>query len=88
MYGVAVGEDGTADYRLVGDVALGPADGATQRLALVWRVLDAAGEEVGRLDQANDIPAGSLDGAWGEIAFLIADGIASGVASILERADG
>ena len=87
IYGVRVADDaGTAGFRLVGDVGLGPVDGATQRLALVWRVLDATGEEVGRLDQANDIPAGSLDGAWGELAFLIADGIASGVASILERA--
>jgi len=38
--------------------------------------------------QENDIAAGSLDGAWGEIAFLVADGVASGVAEILERSGG
>lgn len=79
-------ENGTPAFRLEGDVAVTPVDGATERITLRWRVIAADGAELGRLDQQNDIPAGSLDGAWGEVAFLVADGVASGVAAILERA--
>jgi hypothetical protein len=87
LHGVAVSdENGTPAFRLEGDVAVTPVDGATERITLRWRVIAADGAELGRLDQQNDIPAGSLDGAWGEVAFLVADGVASGVAAILERA--
>lgn len=88
MYGVAV-TDTTADgIHLTGEIAVSPVDAATERITLRWRVTGADGGELGRLDQENDIPAGSLDGAWGEIAFLVADGVASGVAQILEQSGG
>lgn len=88
LYGVALAEDGDTMYRLVCDVALTQVSPATQRIRLNWRVLDDNGTELGQLGQENDIPSGSLDGAWGEIAYLIADGVASGVAQILSRASG
>ena len=88
MHGVTVDRDATGGYSVVGDIALSPVDDRTDRIALRWRVLDPAGAELGQLVQENDIAAGSLDGAWGEIAFLVADGVASGVAEILERSGG
>ncbi len=86
MHGIAVDRSGAGGYSVAGEIALRAAGGQTERIALRWRVRDADGQELGMLAQENDIPAGSLDGSWGEIAILIADGVASGVAEILERA--
>ena len=38
------------------------------------------------IDQQNAVPAGSLDGTWGDIAFAVAGAAAPGVAALIERA--
>ena len=88
LYGVLVARGDLAASTLTGEITMTDVNAATQHIRLVWRVIDASGAELGRLDQENDIAAGSLDGAWGEVAYFIAEGVASGVAQILARTGG
>lgn len=62
--------------------------GNQQKVVLTWRVLDAAAEDafVGQIQQANVIPLGTLDGAWGDIAAVVAVGAADGVLQLLQQA--
>jgi len=69
-----------------GQVSLGPPEAGEQPIALTWVVLDAVdGAELGRLEQKNRVPAGSLDGDWGETAVFAAMGAVEGIENILER---
>lgn len=71
---------------IIGQVGLGtPLDG-WQRVALTWRVVEAiSGEELGRVNQRNRVPAGSLDRSWDGVALPIAEGAASGIADLLAQ---
>lgn len=88
LHGLAVTTDATGETTVQGQISVTPAGEGVERIVLTWRVLGADGSELGQLSQDNQISAGSLDGAWGEIAYLIADGVASGVAEILDRTSG
>ena len=54
-------------------------------MAVDWSVIDPDGEEIGSINQANNIPAGALDGPWGDIAFAIATGATEGIVALLDR---
>lgn len=83
---VAPGEDAeTRDLAVRGEVAVTPAAGGKERVAILWRLEDPEGRELGRIDQANELPAGSLEGSWGRIAVLVARGAADGLADLLNR---
>lgn len=55
----------------------------TEDVVLAWRVVGPDGTEIGVVDQANTIPAGSLDQAWGDSAYFIAEGAAEGIHALL-----
>ncbi|SDE57706.1 hypothetical protein [Rhodospira trueperi] len=57
----------------------------TEQVSIAWEVLDGSGQTLGRMSQENAIPIGSLDGEWGDVAALIAEGTAMGVGEILVR---
>ncbi|MEO1191391.1 MAG: hypothetical protein AAFY02_06525 [Pseudomonadota bacterium] len=62
-----------------------PAEGA-QRVVLTWIVKDGLdGDILGDVQQANDVPRGSLDGPWGETALFAAMGAAEGITDLLRR---
>ena len=71
---------------LTGTVALSPPAAGQQQVKVHWALLDADGREIGRVDQENAVPAGSLDGAWGDVAYAVANAAAPGVAALVERA--
>jgi len=56
----------------------------SDRIEIVWRVEDASGESVGQVTQANDVPRGMLDNAWGEDAIYAAEGARDGIMELLE----
>jgi hypothetical protein len=89
MNGVRIGDPASADVRFAvrGAVEVLPVgDGTDQeQVSIIWEVLDPAGDTLGRINQDNTIPRGSLDGAWGETAALIAEGAVLGVGEILVR---
>jgi hypothetical protein len=57
-----------------------------QEVHIVWTVTRAGdGLELGRIDQQNRIPAGSLDGPWGPAALGIARGAAEGIRALVDQ---
>lgn len=76
----------TPDALIVqGTVELSAPRGGAQPITITWRVLRPDGSEVGKVAQNNAVPNGSLDKAWGDLAFLIAEAAAPGVTQILKR---
>ena len=49
-----------------------------------WSVINNKGEELGSVDQNNVLPTGSLEGPWGNLAHVIADGGADGILTLLQ----
>jgi hypothetical protein len=73
-------------FVLTGKVALSPAEAGQQQVKVSWALLRPDGGEIGHVDQQNAVPAGSLDGPWGDIAFAVASAAAPGVAALIEKA--
>jgi hypothetical protein len=85
---VAVAEkaDGRESFVLTGRVELSPPASGHQHVKVNWALLRADGSQIGEINQENAVPAGSLDGPWGDIAFAVANAAAPGVAQLIQRA--
>lgn len=77
-----------ADFTVRGEAKLTPLPGNSQQIELVWRVADAQSHECGAASQLKEIPAGSLDSYWGDIAVVAAGEAADGVEDIINRCTG
>jgi hypothetical protein len=73
-------------FVLTGKVELSPPASGKQQVKISWALLGADGREIGEINQENAVPAGSLDGSWGDIAFAVANAAAPGVAQLLQQA--
>jgi hypothetical protein len=73
-------------FVLTGTVKLSPPQGGKQQVQVHWALLDPNGRQIGQVSQENAVPAGSLDVAWGDIAYAVADAAAPGIAALVERA--
>ncbi|HWG80835.1 MAG TPA: hypothetical protein VN681_13720 [Stellaceae bacterium] len=74
-------------FVLTGTVTMSPADSSKQqRVRIGWALLRGDGSEIGQVSQENAVPAGSLDGAWGDVAYAVATAAAPGVVALIERA--
>ena len=76
-----------ADYILAGDVRTAPGANGSTRIELQWIVTDARGER-GRILQLNEVPRGSLDRYWGDVAVVVAEEAAGGVRNVVVNAEG
>lgn len=79
---------GTGIYRVEGKVAVGEAKEGKQPIQIDWLVKDAAGKKLGTVSQKNEIPQGSLDGAWGKTADAAAAAAAQGILKLLPQQKG
>jgi hypothetical protein len=71
-------------YTVRGTVELGAADGGQQPITIRWLVVDPNGAQIDKaVVQRNRIPAGSLDGPWGQVADLAASEAAKSVAKLI-----
>lgn len=68
-----------------GDVTLSQPVGKAQKVALRWTVKAPDGEVLGAVEQANDVPAGSLDNGWGEAADHAALAAAQGIFDLVDK---
>lgn len=73
----------TTAYRVEGAVTLGAAREGKQAIQIEWVVKDPQGKRLGTVAQKNDIPEGSLDGAWGRTAEQAAGAAVQGIAKLL-----
>lgn len=74
---------GTATYKVEGKVAMGQGKDGKQPIQIDWTVVDPAGKKLGTVSQKNEIPQGSLDGAWGKTADAAAQAAAQGIVKLL-----
>ncbi len=82
--GVAL-SDGAAGpaYRVEGKVVVGSDKDGKQPIEISWNVKDPQGKKLGTVTQKNEIPNGSLDGAWGKTADAAAAAAAQGILKLL-----
>jgi hypothetical protein len=72
-----------SDYQLAGRVIVSPAEAGQQRVEIAWSVLDVYGHDAGHLVQLNDIPAGTLDHYWGDVALVATQAAAGGIRQVI-----
>jgi len=56
-----------------------------QSITVDWTVLTSDGARIGMVSQSNVLPLGALDGAWGEVARVVAKNGAQGIVAMLAR---
>jgi len=74
-----------ADFTIKGVVTVRNVPGGQQQIEIHWIVADIYGKEAGDVAQGHDIPAGSLDGYWGEVASVVADEAAGGIGQVINN---
>jgi hypothetical protein len=72
-------------FVLTGKVELSPPQSGKQQVKVRWQLQRPDGSEIGQVNQENAVPAGSLDGPWGDIAFAVASAAAPGVAALIQK---
>ncbi len=77
-----------ADFTLAGQVQTAPGAKGTLRIELQWIVSDGKGAERGRIVQLNEVPPGTLDRYWGDVAVVVADEAAGGVRDVVLNSTG
>ncbi|MXP62348.1 hypothetical protein E0493_03145 [Roseomonas sp. M0104] len=75
-----------ATYAVQGVVNAVPVAGNKQRIELQWIVSRRDGYELGRVVQLNEVPRGSLNGLWGDVAYVAAEQAANGIRDVLRNA--
>lgn len=84
--GVALSETQAPDtYTVEGKVALGTSSDGKQPITIDWSVSDPNGKKLGSVSQKNEVPQGSLDGAWGKTADAAAAAAAQGILKLLPQ---
>lgn len=84
--GVLVQEGADGEFALAGRVDVTALPRRRQRVEITWTVRRADGTELGKVSQLNEVPAGTLDGLWADVALVVAEQAAPGVAEVIRRA--
>ena len=74
-----------ADLVLDADVVVANPKAGKQNVKIVWRVRRRDGGEIGTVGQENDVPAGLLDGPWGDVAYMVAVSAQDGIMQLVAR---
>jgi hypothetical protein len=74
-----------ADFTVKGEVTITPPAKGQQRVEVVWTVTRPSGVVSGKVSQLNSVPAGILDGYWGDVAAAVAREASNGVDTVVER---
>jgi hypothetical protein len=74
-----------ADLVLDGNVIVAKPQAGKQNVKIVWRVRRKDGGEIGTVGQENDVPAGLLDGPWGDVADMVAVSAQDGIMQLVAR---
>jgi hypothetical protein len=77
-----------ADFVVHGEVKVVPIQKQRERVEIQWIISTAAGSERGRVVQLNEIPAGTLDRYWGDVAVVVATEASNGVNDVIKRQAG
>jgi hypothetical protein len=77
-----------ADFIVLGQVKVVPIPKRQERVEIQWIIKTGSGDERGRVVQLNEIPAGTLDHYWGDVAVVVAAEASNGVNDVILRQSG
>ncbi|HEX2941197.1 MAG TPA: hypothetical protein VHO91_09125 [Rhodopila sp.] len=77
-----------ADFVVQGVVRVVPIQKRQERVEIQWILKTPTGDERGRVIQLNEIPAGTLDHYWGDVAVVVAAEASRGINNLLRRQSG
>ena len=77
-----------ADFLLRGTVKMTDEPDGQQQVEIHWLVSDASGKVAGDVAQGHDVPKGTLDRFWGDIAGVVTDEAAGGVHEVITNFSG
>lgn len=77
-----------ADFIVEGKVAIAKEAKRKERVEIQWIVKTGSGDERGRVVQLNEIPEGTLDRYWGDVAVVVATEASNGVNDVIRRQAG
>ena len=66
-------------------ITMGKPEAGAQAIAIRWSLHGPDGKEIGTVTQANTVPAGSLDHAWGDTALAVAEAAYDGLGALFQR---
>lgn len=72
-------------FTVAGKVTMTPPAEGKQKVTVSWTLLGPEGGQIGQVNQENAIPAGSLDGRWGDVAYAVAKSAADGIVALLDH---
>ncbi len=78
----------SADYTVECDVVMTDVGRGVERIEIRWKVLDGRGNEAGQVAQLNEVPKGSLNGLWADVAMVVAQEAAGGVRDVIQNQTG
>lgn len=73
------------DFTIQAVVTETPVNAKIRRIEIVWRVHNTRNEEIGKIVQANDIPAGTLDRHWGDVAVVVTEEAATAIRDMISN---
>ena len=85
--GISLTGAGGETYKVEGKVTVGTVREGKQPITIDWHVKDPKGKQLGTVSQKNEVPQGSLDGAWGKTADAAAAAAAQGIIKLLPKAN-
>lgn len=83
--GVSLTSAGGEAYKVEGKVTVGATREGKQPITIDWHVKDPKGKQLGTVSQKNEVPQGTLDGAWGKTADAAAAAAAQGIIKLLPK---
>jgi len=72
-------------FQVQGNVELSPPAEGRQRVVIRWIIRRGDGTQIGDLEQANTVRAGSLEGNWDKLAPLVALAAVDTVVDLINR---
>jgi hypothetical protein len=75
-----------ADFAVEGHVTLADSGPGLQRVEVLWTITRRDGIELGRVLQMNEVPRGSLNRFWADVAYVVAEEASGGIRDVLSNA--
>ena len=83
---IVTASEAKRDLVLDAAVVIGKPRAGKQHVSIVWHLQRPDGGEIGTVTQENDVPAGLLDGPWGDVAYAVATAAEDGIMRLVDRA--
>ena len=84
---VVTDKPGDEAYSVSASVSLTAMDDRMTQLSISWVLRDAAGKEIGKVDQSNPVPVAATKGTWAGFGDIVAMAAVEGILELIEKAN-